>query len=71
MSEKKIVSPDPEAGTFWRHLPSSELYRVRLIAANPNSGERVVVYFQPASASVYYQRPITEFRKKFTREKQL
>ena len=71
MAEKKIVIADPEPGTFWRHLPSAELYRVTLIAANPNSGERVVVYTRPSANRIYYHRPMTEFRKKFTREKEL
>ncbi len=62
---------DPTTGTFWRHLPSGELYRVVLIAVNPNSGERQIVFLQPRAADFYYCRPVSEFLKRFTREKEL
>jgi hypothetical protein len=42
-----------------------------MIAANPNTGERVVVYSRPKAHTVYYQRPLSEFQKKFTKERVL
>ena len=71
MAGDPIVKTDPSAGSFWRHLPSAELYHVTMIAANPNTGERAVVYEQPNKPGVYYWRPFTEFKNRFTWEKSL